>query len=572
MSDKKTTYFSIGQQKILINLEYKSIALNSNSITLKSPRTLIAEEAKKDNKHFGYIFDKYNNSMKYVILNNVELGLSDKNKKSFTIGTALISSIYKNSVFIKKLDKDSNDESIDNKYWICHIDNEGDILLDGDIIVYSDEDLVKIVKERIDIFGSKIVGFTNELETLNIPDFTEVDLELLKIQSSKNLFNVIKIFKNDALKNKIIIGSFATLLLSLGFIQFVYENDYKKSILNREFETVYAEQFSKFEEYKTKITTINKKSKEYSIEQGKIEFLDYYNRSFFSNSEILNNIYYLDSYMEEYAQEWKISKFIFKDNEFFITYEKINDSIGVFKDLDKHIKYISDTNKSIDLKPFALINSGNTRVYSISFGSNEKKEEYLKNKLTKTLKDEKLEILKNNEEKITEINNMIADYEYKITNLSKFNLFFTNDAKNLYNEIDMQSVALNDLYTELNKVLSKEEKPVIVDNNKLSDDILDYVSITQMDNLFKWSYPSNGNFFPKLDSVNKEQVYFSKSYFAEISSVEKMSTDVLSMTEALTYLEKPYIQIQEVEFQKGGGDKNEEKWAIRLEIYTKVQD
>lgn len=571
MSDKKITYFSIGQQKILINLDYKSIANNANSITLKSPKAVIADEAKKENKVFGYIFEKYHNSIKYVLLNNIELGLNDKNKKSFSIGSALIASIYKNSIFIKKLDKEANDDSIENKYWLCHIDNEGDIL-DLDTIVYSDEELVSLVKSRTDIFGSQVVAFPNEVEFLNIDNYIEVDLDLLKLQTSKPNFQVIKVFKNDALKNKIIIGAFSTLLLSLGFIQFIYENDYKNSLLNREFETIYSEQLGNFEIYKEKINSINKKSKEYYIEQGKLEFLDHYNKSFFSNTEILNNIYYLDSYMETYAQEWKISKIIFKDNDFFITYEKINDSIGVFKDLDKHIKYISDTNKDIEIKPFALINSGNTRVYSIDFGFNQNKENYFKNKQNKTLKEEKIELLQKNEEKIMEFNNRIADYEYQVTNLSKFNLFFTNDAKNLYNEIEIQSSALNELYSELNKTLSKEEKPVVIEDSKLSNDILDYVSITQMDNLFKWSYPANGNFFPKMDNSNKEQFYFSKSYFSEISSIEKMSTDVLSMTEALTYLEKPYIQIQEVEFQKGDGDKNEEKWAIRLEIYTKNQD
>lgn len=171
------------------------------------------------------------------------------------------------------------------------------------------------------------------------------------------------------------------------------------------------------------------------------------------------------------------------------------------------------------------------------------------------------------------INNNISDYEYQLSNLSKWNLFFTDNAAELYNEIEIQSVQLNDLYSEINEKLSQEENKLVVDDSLLSNNILDYVAITQMDNLFKWSYPINGNIFPKIDSnLNKDGVHFARSYMAEISSVEKLSTDVLSMTEALTYLDKPYIQIQEVDFQKGGSDKNEEKWAIRLEIHTKNQD
>lgn len=572
MSDK-ITYFKIGEQKILINLEWQSVSVTANSITLKSPRTIIADKAKSENRHFGFIFEKYNNGVKYTLLDNVNLNLNDKNKKNFSIGAALISSIYKNSIFIKKLDKEADDESIENKYWICHIDNEGDIFPEGDIIVYSDTQLLNTIKERADIFGSKIVAIADDVELLNMPEYSEIDIDLLKMQSQKATFQVIKVFKNDALKNKIIIGAFSTVLLSVCYVQFVYENEYKNKILNRDFEITYSENFAKFEDLKNKLTEVNKNDKSYYIEQGQIEFLDYYNRSFYTNTEILNNIYYLDSYMEEYAQEWKISKYVFKDNDFFVTYEKINDSIGVFKDLDKYVKDISDTNKTIDLKPFALVNSGNTRIYSVNFGHNLKKEEYLKNRNKKTLKDIKLELLKSNEENLSMINNNISDYEYQLSNLSKWNLFFSNKAAELYNEIEIQSVQLNDLYSEINKTLSQKEDKLVVDDSLLSNNILDYVAITQMDNLFKWSYPINGNIFPKMDaSLNKDGVYFARSYIAEISSVEKLSTDVLSMTEALTYLDKPYIQIQEVDFQKGGSDKNEEKWAIRLEIHTKNQD
>lgn len=572
MSDK-ITYFKIGEQKILINLEWQSVSVTANSITLKSPRTIIADKAKSENRHFGFIFEKYNNGVKYTLLDNVNLNLNDKNKKNFSIGAALISSIYKNSIFIKKLDKEADDESIENKYWICHIDNEGDIFPEGDIIVYSDTQLLNTIKERADIFGSKIVAIADDVELLNMPEYSEIDIDLLKMQSQKATFQVIKVFKNDALKNKIIIGVFSTVLLSVCYVQFVYENEYKNKILNRDFEITYSENFAKFEDLKNKLTEVNKNDKSYYIEQGQIEFLDYYNRSFYTNTEILNNIYYLDSYMEEYAQEWKVSKYVFKDNDFFVTYEKINDSIGVFKDLDKYVKDVSDTNKTIDLKPFALVNSGNTRIYSVTFGHNLKKEEYLKNRNKKTLKDIKLELLKNNEENLSMINNNISDYEYQLSNLSKWNLFFTDNAAELYNEIEIQSVQLNDLYSEINKTLSQEEDKLVVDDSLLSNNILDYVAITQMDNLFKWSYPINGNIFPKIDSnLNKDGVHFARSYMAEISSVEKLSTDVLSMTEALTYLDKPYIQIQEVDFQKGGSDKNEEKWAIRLEIHTKNQD
>ncbi len=498
MSDQKTTYFTIGEQKILINLEWQSISVTANSISLKSPRALIADKAKQENRHFGFIFDKYNNSVQYTLLNNIELNLNDKNKKNFTIGAAFIASIYKNSIFIKKLDKDANDQTIDNKYWICHIGNDGELFPDGDIIVYSEDQLINVIKERFDIYGSKIVAISEEVEFLNIPEYTEADLELLKSQCLKILYQVDKVFKNEALKNKILIGSLAVGLLSFSYVQFIYENDYKNLVLNRDFEATYAENFSKFEEYKAQLTEVNKKTKDFFIQEGKVQFLDYYKRSFYSNSEILNNIYYLDTYMEEYSQEWKVSKYIFKDNEFFVTYEKINDSIGVFRDLDKYIKYVSDSNQTIEIKPFALINSGNTRVYSVTFGDNDKKENYLKNRNKKTLKDEKMELLQKNEEKINELNNSIADYEYQITNLSKFNLFFMNDAQTLYNDIETQSVQLNELYSELNKYLSEKEKEIVIDNSFLSNDVLDYVSITQMDNLFKWSCPANGNYLPKM--------------------------------------------------------------------------
>ena len=554
-------YIKIGDKDVIIGLDWADIEGKSKRQVV----TDIKKEAKETNNYYGYFSELKNKTSQYVLFPN--------SNDNVVVGSAIIADVFKDTVFIKKIDTGNINTT---KYWVCAVDNDGLIFEDGDRIFEDEEELELFINDMISLYEMKVVSFANSFDFSNIKADHSLDSDFFDSYLSDNDYKVKKLIRDTSINRKYLLGGVAGLLITVGSFLFFHEDDLYNDIVNE----VVMEDFSIMSKELRKYQKSTKKEKrrktftqEEITELGKKSFKNYYDSNFFDNKEIINNILLLDNHLERYAMEWELDKLIYDDNKFILIYKKIEGSIGVFTDLDNYISNFSNNNDLFNVKPIALTNSGNKRIYEVDFGENINEKKFLARKLEEENKISKKEIIDDLEDKAKKIRSDAIFISENIRELNIFQRIFTNDVLIAYEEIEELIEQSKKVYDKINEEIAREEPPILIKEGSLSGSELRYVEISQRDSLFLWSYPKSNLIFPdkKLLAVKGKDAValkpFARSYKVELTSIEEISKGAIYMEEALNYLDKPYIIIKSVEFSK-----EEDMWAINAEIFEKVYE
>lgn len=554
-------YIKIGDKDVIVGLDWADLdGKNKRQVV-----TDIKKEAKETNNYYGYFTELKNKTSQYVLFPNSNDGV--------VVGSAIIADVFKDTVFIKKIDTGNINTT---KYWVCAVDNDGLIFEDGDRIFNDEEELELFINDMVSLYEMKVVSFANSFDFSNIKVDHSLDNDFFDSYLSDPSYKIKQLVRDTSINRKYLLGGIAALFLSVGGFLFFYEDQLYNDIVNE----VVLEDFSimskELKKYQKEIKRESKRktfTQEEITELGKQSFKDYYDSHFFNNKEIINNILLLDNYLERYAMEWELEKLIYDNNKFVLVYKKIQGSIGVFTDLDNYILNFSKENGLFNVKPVALADSGKKRVYEVDFGENINQKKFLARKLEEENKVSKKEIIEDLEDKAKKIKSDAMFLSENVRELNIFQRLFTNDVLVAYEEIEMLIEKSKKVYEKINEEISKEEPPILLKEGSLSGSELKYVEISQRDSLFLWSYPKSKVFFPeeKLLKVRGKNAAslkpFARSYQVELASIEEISKGAIYMEEALTYLDKPYIIINSVEFSK-----DEDMWVINAEIFEKVYE
>ena len=554
-------YIKIGDKDVIVGLDWADLdGKNKRQVV-----TEIKKEAKETNNYYGYFTELKNKTSQYVLFPNSNDGV--------VVGSAIIADVFKDTVFIKKIDTGNINTT---KYWVCAVDNDGLIFEDGDRIFNDEEELELFINDMVSLYEMKVVSFANSFDFSNIKVDHSLDNDFFDSYLSDPNYKIKQLVRDASINRKYLLGGVAALFLSVGGFLFFYEDQLYNDIVNE----VVLEDFSimskELKKYQKEIKRESKRktfTQEEITELGKQSFKDYYDSHFFNNKEIINNILLLDNYLERYAMEWELEKLIYDNNKFVLVYKKIQGSIGVFTDLDNYVLNFSKENGLFNVKPVALANSGKKRVYEVDFGENINQKKFLARKLEEENKVSKKEIIEDLEDKAKKIKSDAMFLSENVRELNIFQRIFTNDVLVAYEEIEMLIGKSKKVYDKINEEISKEEPPILLKEGSLSGSELKYVEISQRDSLFLWSYPKSKIFFPeeKLLKVRGKNAAslkpFARSYQVELASIEEISKGAIYMEEALTYLDKPYIIINSVEFSK-----DEDMWVINAEIFEKVYE
>lgn len=552
-------YIKVGEKELIVGL-------NWSDIEGKAKRQLVSEikkEGKESNKYYGYFSDLKNKTSQYVLFPN--------SNDNIAVGSAIISDLFKDVVFIKKIE--TGDINI-TKYWVCAVDNDGLIFEDGDRIFTEEEELELFINDMVSLYEMKVVSFSNDFDFSDIDADIKLEEDFFDKYLNKPEYKIKQLVKDNAISRKYITAITTAIVLFVGGFLFFYEDDMYNDIVNEVLLDEFSIMGKELRDYK-KANKKNERRKTFTQKEitdlGLKNFRNHYESYFFDNKKIINNILMLDIDLERYAIEWEFDKLVYDNNKFLLIYQKINGSVGVFSDLDKYILNVSSQNVVYDINPIALTDSGRKRVYEVTFGENLKEKQYLARILEEKNKISKEKIIEDLEYKVKKIRN---DAGFVVENVMELNIFqriFTNDVLIAYDEIEILIGQSRKVYKEINEEINREVPPVSLVQNSLSGSELAYVEISQRDSLFLWSYPANKDIFPeqKLLKVRgkdaKQLKPFARSYLVEVASIEEISKGSIYMEEALNYLDKPYIKIKTVEFSK-----EKDMWAITAEIFEEV--
>jgi len=557
-------YISVGDKQLLISLQWKEKEGRSKRSILNE----IKKEAKESHNRFGYISDFKKISIEDKT-GSCQYLLMPSSNDSILLGSAIISSVFTDSVFIKKIDSDNLEDS---RFWVCAIDIEGLIYEEGDKIIESGEELEVFVTEMKSLYELKIVGCESDLNFLDITLDIKLDEDFLNSYLDSKEYTIKELIKEKTVNKKYIIGTIGTVAIIVGTFLAFYEdqkfNDFENGVFSQDI-TPLSKNLNQFKkENNKKGRKVIYTQKQYS-NIGKKMFRDYYESSFFDNKDIINNITYLDTILEPFAMEWKLSKMAFEKNEFLIIYDRVPNSTGVFKDLDLYIDKVSQSNKIISISPVALVSSGNRRVYKVSFGDNIKEKTYIARKLAESSQISKDKIVADLEKDAISIQNDINSTTMNIKDLNILERLFSDEVLIAHDNVLTKISKLRKIYKSINEEIKKEDEEVEINANTYSGSELKYIEISQRDNLFQWSYPGKFNNFPnlKLTKSNENLKDFAQSYKVQIASIEDVSAEIIYMEDALNLINKPYIQIKNVEIAM---DTN--KWSITSEVYEGIYE
>jgi hypothetical protein len=573
-------YIKLGEETLLVDLDWSDKEGKNKRQNLSE----IKKEAKENSLLFGYCAEIKNGVSQYVLFPSKE--------DRVVLGAAVISDVFKDAVFIKKAETEELDEIA---YWVCAVDNDGLILEDGDRIFTDEEELELFVNDMIDLYEMKVAALKTESDDIHFDIDIKIEDDFFKNHFKDPKYKIKQLVREDSLNRKYVIsGVFGLSLLVGGFI-YNYEDPEYTAIVNEEFQSEMSAAGKKLRNYKKDLKTKVKypiyKQEEFSL-LGKKKFTDYYNSHFFDNDQIVNNFLYLDQTLDRYAMEWELKKIIFKNNKFRLVYERLNRSIGVFTDLDEYMMDFAKKDPVFDLDIEGdLLNSGSIRVYSVDFGKNRNEEIYRARLLEEQNRKSKMSVISDIEKNIKRIDEEMYTITEEVRELNLLQRVFTNSVMDSYLELDELVSEARSIYKEINKEIDKEIPLPTLKEGSYSGSELMYVEISQRDHLFAWSYPSKNLLFPEearakgnRAALKKEEVkfnktgkkskkkidnleFFAQSYLVQTASIEDVSNDSLYMQEALKFLDKPYIRIKTVEFEK-----ETNQWAITSELFEGIKD
>lgn len=310
------------------------------------------------------------------------------------------------------------------------------------------------------------------------------------------------------------------------------------------------------------------------------QFVESSEKSIFSPLEVSLIFREIERTMPLYVSEWKFNKLVFVDNQFLAYYSRIQGSKGVYFLLDESVDIINESAKSLTIAPLKLTDQGDTRIYSILPSIEmDRKNEFqgiredlaFDSKIRKQIKSAQLDA-KNS---YAALKNAYSTY----LNLSFGDKWLKRRSLELFKDAQIAEARAIESEARFNKLikLKNDTAPAQLDEKYVLGNVMDFVTMMQLDSFFEWSYPQGVRTYPdaktleeKTRKVKKKKSKSNKksekkykvyshaieSYTVEISTQEteeegKVSSYGISDMLQLGFLiNKPFVQIDLVEYEK----------------------
>jgi hypothetical protein len=528
--------------------------------------------------------------------------------------------VGKTSVFIKRLDDLSNGFGEEN-YWVTVTSDKGQIIGEFDTIIKDRFSLISLLEDIAiteDIVFSILdtdAELRKEINTyaqrMAIPDdelvIYTIEQPVFDNAARKHSNKISVIYKPSKIKIKKIgvVAAFITVSTTL-FMAFSYITQIE-SILSLG-DSQLSEKMQIKESQYSKLMREFKPSSQWTPEvyrkttlESFIGDMKYNLYSPLNTSLILREI---NRTFPKYASEWEMSKITYVDNKFLVFYERIQESKGVYFLLDSEIEMHQKYSKGLDVKPYTLKDEGNTRVYLVlpKMPLNAQFEsEVMLEQLRKESKIESFykRAVKDVKDSSSRINDIIRRY-YNLTFQDKWINMSVNELGETL-AVEMKNFERKEIKTQRLEKDMNELEPLFLDETLILGNVMDFVTMMQLDSLFKWSYPKMVKTYPNasiLEEKNKasnkkrknkssrrdpkkeKRMLFNdmygpaiESYIVQISTQESeeegklKSYGMSDMIQLGVLLNKPFIHVFAVEY-----DKKSDQWVFIIHFNRKTEE
>jgi hypothetical protein len=594
------TKVKIGQSTLLVGLDWLKVEPKARLLLPLAIKRLASE----GDKHFAdtNFVEKTDDAQaryQYVLIDESDALSEDKvvTGARFALSCKEKYSKKENQafVFIKIIDN--------GQYWISAITSRGEFLNEYEIVV---KDRFELADKLEELSLTESVNFSY-LETESaikglINRFIDDDEFSETIIPSEDIASILasteevkRVYKPSRIKIKKI-GSAALAIgaVTLGFFSWSYmsqidafsylENDSLiKDAKNNE---------SKYSKLISKSKTSSKNWSDESFRDATLDqFIESYKRSLYDPLQITWIFKEIEETLPVYLREWKLEEIQFVENRFLVTYSRIPTSIGVYFLLDEKVKEISDKNEYLNIKQFSLEDEGETRVYSII--PNEKMNRkgemvHLDSMLTEERKVKKQ--MRRSWKDAKDYYSDFLDATVKYNNLTFSDKWIKRESLNLKVQAESAIDKAERAEVRVDKLfgITDSMKLASIDDKYIIGQVMDFVTMMQMDSLFNWYYPKKIDSYPNAEMLSEKQRKSKKSkkksspkykqyqagievYSLQIESQKtesegdesnSVSTYGINDMIQLGYLiNKPYIVVEKVTY-----DRDSQEWDFVIQF------
>lgn len=516
------------------------------------------------------------------------------------------------SVFIYSIGNDPGLNAFDSKYWILAIDPSGRIESESQFIVddrYALKealDIYSITTESFNVIHVQNDNFINDFLNDNLGTFTSTFTIPLKdfVGAFNNSDDKIKrIYKPSPFKAKkvaIVSGAIAASAIAWMGYSYISQSESFDFFESQERVEELDSRNKELRELASSLKTSNSSWSNDSFREETLnQFIDGLKYNLYEPFEIALIIQEINNTLPVHAMEWELIKLSYENNMFFARYERIKNAQGVYYILDEYIESLNKSEKSLSITPFNLLDDGETRIYAIT----PFKELDRKRKITEM--DEKLRKENSLESKVRRDVKSVSNKIGSLTNLyDQFNnmtfteKWITRKSLDLLDEANNQNASLSTSLRRLNKSrreLSEFEK-LEVPRELVLGQVMDFITMLQIDSFFKWSLPQLKRGYPDVktlkerapkkrkakksknktsNSSNGANIYKQaiESYDVEISTRDSeeegkvQSYGISDMIQLGYLINKPFVNVDLVDYTKF-----DEQWKFKIHFHRQTPE
>lgn len=282
------------------------------------------------------------------------------------------------------------------------------------------------------------------------------------------------------------------------------------------------------------------------------------------------------------SAQWELTKISYVNNRFLAFYNRRPNGKGVFFMLDENIQIVNEMTEGIDIRPFSLNDQGNTRVYNIIPQASVARQELINETKDSIALEGRLRTnvgraIQSAAQHLREMTDYITEYE-QIGFLDKWVFRKTSG---IANGIRESLHEFDDIEYRLQGIVEEKEAhpPFRLNENFILGNVMDFVTMLQLDSLFQWSYPQLKRTFPSEASLSEknrsgsDNMYSAaiESYRVEISTQstedegQLRSYGITDMIQLGFLLDKPFVNVEVVEYDR---DSEQWRWVINFNRKT----
>jgi hypothetical protein len=287
------------------------------------------------------------------------------------------------------------------------------------------------------------------------------------------------------------------------------------------------------------------------------------------------------------SAQWQLTKISYVNNRFLAFYNRRENGKGVYFLLDENIRAVNKMAQGIKITPFSLNDEGNTRVYNIVPVADVARQNLIDETMEAISTEGRLRnaVGRTIQEAAQHLRDM-SGYITQYNQIGFLDKWVFRELPRLASSVEISLNEFSRIESSLEEAIKeKEAQPLFrLNESFILGNVMDFVTMLQLDSLFEWSYPQLKRTFPDKSSIedrNKASdeggpAYYKpaiESYRVEISTQESeeegqlKSYGISDMIQLGFLLDKPFVNVEIVEY-----DRESEQWRWVINFNRKTSE